>query len=88
MSPRVKKTSTSIQKRLTMGYTDARGVATERAGAGQAIGGAPVAAEDAPARQLKSGIAPLRKRPPGDLSSEGIFKWHGGSLGTDFILPI
>ena len=39
--------SSSIQKRFTIGYTDARGVAPERAGADQAIGGAPVAAEDA-----------------------------------------
>ena len=63
VSPRVQMSSTSIQKRFTIGYTDARGVANERADAGQAIGGAPVAAEDAPARQLKSGIAPLRERP-------------------------
>ena len=40
--------SSSIRKRFTIGYTDARGVAPERAGADQAIGGAPVAAEDAP----------------------------------------
>ena len=48
VSPRVQMSSSSIQKRFTLGYTDARGVAPERAGADQAIGGAPVAAEDAP----------------------------------------
>ena len=44
VSPRVQMSSTSIQKRFTMGYTDTWAVPPERAGAGQAIGGAPVAA--------------------------------------------
>ena len=44
VSPLGERSSTSIQNHFTMGYTDTWAVPPERAGAGQAIGGAPVAA--------------------------------------------